>query len=371
MKVIFVTREGYGLSGARVRCYNFARELAVHHIEAQVFSFADELGARHGEGELRMSFLEKLVLNCQAFRRLWRSGSDVTFVLQRLNYHVLAPLLVALLRKQRVIFDCDDWNIRENPVYYLGFYPSSKMEYFTRILARRASLCIVASDFLREYLCRFNPSTYYLPTAVDTDFFRPSLECDHARVVFSWVGTAYHPEMGENLRFLVSCFSALADEYDNVFLSMAGEGKYFDEIKSDLTAYSHMDRVEWRPWVHPDKMPEYLSAIDVGLLPLIQDTKFNRAKSPTKLFEYMSMGKATISSDIGEASHIIRDRETGLLFRDREGWISGMRMLVSDPEFRSKVGLRAREAVEREYSLKVVVSRLAEVLEGVGLQRDK
>ena len=46
MKVLFITREGYGLSGARVRCYNFARELAGHGIEARVFSFAEQLGAK-------------------------------------------------------------------------------------------------------------------------------------------------------------------------------------------------------------------------------------------------------------------------------------------------------------------------------------
>ena len=61
MKIIFITREGRNLSGARVRCYDFARQLvARHNVEAEVFSFADTLGAGCGENELKMDFFEKL-----------------------------------------------------------------------------------------------------------------------------------------------------------------------------------------------------------------------------------------------------------------------------------------------------------------------
>jgi hypothetical protein len=59
MKVIFITREGYNLSGARIRCYNFARTLRKYGIITEVFSFADNLGAKCGEKELAMSYLDK------------------------------------------------------------------------------------------------------------------------------------------------------------------------------------------------------------------------------------------------------------------------------------------------------------------------
>ncbi len=47
MKMIFITREGYNLSGARVRCYGFTQELKKYNIETEVFSFADDLGAKY------------------------------------------------------------------------------------------------------------------------------------------------------------------------------------------------------------------------------------------------------------------------------------------------------------------------------------
>lgn len=365
MRVLFITREGYELSGARVRCYNFARELVKHGIEAKVLSFADHLGAKYGEHETEMPFFGKLWLNLRALKKLLGESNDTLFVVQRMNYHASAPLLASFFKKNRLIFDCDDWNMRENPVYHWGFYPSSKMEYAVRKIAQKAGVCIAASTFLTDYLRKFSPHVHYLPTGVDTELFYPRSRNGHSKVTFSWIGTVYHREMGENVRFLLSCFSAIADQYGNVSLSLAGEGKYFDEIRQEVAGNKHREKIEVRSWIPPDEIPEYLSHSDIGLLPLVQDTKFNKAKSPTKLFEYMSMAQPTISSDRGEAQRILCDGETGFLVRDREEFISRMRVLVEDPGLRQRMGDKARKEVEKYYSLKVLGEKLAAILKSI------
>jgi glycosyltransferase involved in cell wall biosynthesis len=365
MNVIFVTREGYALSGARVRCYNFARQLCRHGIDARVFSFPEQLDAKFGEQESQMSLFDKAALNLRAFQILIKEPKETIFVLQRVNYHAMAPLLAALFKRNKVIFDCDDWNIRENPVYHFGFYPSSKMEYVTRQVAKHAKTCIAASGFLKNYLRSFNPSVHYLPTGVDTSLFRPQHKNDPSKVTFSWIGTAYHPEMGENIRFLLDCFSAVADQYGHAMLSLAGKGSYFDAVRREIDGHKHKDRIEVRSWIPPDKMPEYLSTVDVGLLPLIQDTKFNKAKSPTKLFEYMSMTKPVIASDIGEAKSIIREKETGLLAKGRNEFIAGMCFLIENPDLRQSIGKKAREDAESHYSLEFLGKKMAEIVNGL------
>lgn len=365
MKVLFITREGYHLSGARVRCYNFCRELVKHGIEARVLSFADDLGAKCGEKELEMSGLKKTGLAARAFRLLIKESSDTVFILQRVNYHALAPLWVSGLKKNKIVFDCDDWNIRENPVYHFGFYPSSKMEYATRQVAKRAGACIAASRFLESYLLNFNPSTHYLPTGVDTNLFSPKEDRSGAGVIFSWIGTAYHEEMGANLRFLLDCFSEVADRQADVSLSLAGEGRYFEEVRRTLSVYKHKHKVTVCDWIDPDRIPEHLARMDVGLLPLIQDTKFNKAKSPTKLFEYMSMAKPTIASDMGEAKNILRDRQTGFLAQNKNEFVSAMRHLAENTLTRREMGNQAREDAKRYYSLDVLGRRLADILKGI------
>lgn len=367
MKIVFITREGYNLSGARVRCYNFARELAKYNVEAEVFSFADGLGAEYGENELKMNFFKKLKYNAFALKPLRKKIDKNTLIfMQRLNYHTLAPLLISWLGRRKFIFDCDDWNIRENPIYHFGFYPSSKMEYLTRKLAHYSNACIAASGFLKGYLSRFNQKVYYLPTGVDTRMFSPKPENKNdSRIIFSWIGTAYHPEMGENLRFLLDIFAALSEKHSNIFLSLAGEGRYFNEVISQLNTFKYKERVINEGWISPERIPAYLSKIDIGLLPLIQNTKFNLAKSPTKLFEYMAMAKPTVSSNIGEAGRVIHDAINGFLAKDKEEFMVKMDKLITDPVLRVQMGILARRSVEENYSLSVLGRQLYEIIRTV------
>ncbi|MEI8012570.1 MAG: glycosyltransferase family 4 protein [Candidatus Omnitrophota bacterium] len=364
-KVIFITREGYELSGARVRCYNFARELRFHGVDASVFSFAEYFQAKYGEKEFEMSLWYKLWLNVRALFVLMKEPRHTIFVLQRFNYHALAPLMLAGLKRHRVVFDCDDWNIRENPVYYFGFYPSSKMEYLTRCVARKAVICLAASHYLQVYLKQFNPRVYYLPTGVDTQKFFPVGGKDRRELVFSWIGTAYHEDMGHNLDFLLSCFESLADQYSHVVLCLAGEGKYFEQFRLVVKGHRHAARVRVSPWIAADDMPAYLAGVDVGLLPLIQLTKFNVSKSPTKLFEYMAMGLPGIASDTGEAGHILRHGETGFLAQDRDGFLTSMRMMVENDDLRRDMGRQARRDVEARFAVSMIGSQLAGILNDI------
>ncbi len=367
MKVIFITREGYRLSGARVRCYNFAHALSKYGVEAQVFSVADDFGAKCADKELEMGLGEKLKYNARAIKILLKKADGAIIYMQRLNYHSLAPALVSLLKKNKFIFDCDDWNMRENPVYHWGFYPSSKMEYFTREVAKYSNACIAASTFLEQYLGKFNSHVYKIPTGVDTEVFKPQEgRIDPSKIVFSWIGTVYHQEMAENLKFVIDCFSYLASEYKNIYLDIAGEGRYLDEIRDSITnSHKYKDRIKFTNWLSAERIPDYLAQIDIGLLPLIQDTKFNLAKSPTKLFEYMAMAKPAIASDIGEAAEIIRDGDNGCLAKTKDEFIEKMRLLIESLDLRNKLGKKSREDVERKYSLNVLGGQLYEILKSV------
>jgi len=361
MKVIFVTREGYGLSGARVRCYGFARQLKLHGFETQVLSFADDLGGKYGEEEYEMSFIYKARLNLAALKILLSLGKEDVVFLQRFNYHAVAPLLASFIKKCKVVFDCDDWNIRENPVYYWRI-PSSKMEYLTRKTAKYSTACIAASSYLKDYLAAFNKNVWEIPTGVDADIFFPRKIENKEKIIFSWVGTVFNKEMKDNLIFLLDCFSQTCKKFDNVLLKIAARGSYYDQIIKQISRLEFSGKIELGPWVNPDDMPEYLSNIDIGLLPLIQDSRFNKAKSPTKLFEYMSMGKPTISSNLGEAARILGKEDCGLLAGSRADFINQMCRLAGDNKLREELGLCARERVLERYSFKKIGLLLKDII---------
>jgi glycosyltransferase involved in cell wall biosynthesis len=224
------------------------------------------------------------------------------------------------------------------------------MEFLTRKIARYANICIAASTFLKDYISKFNKKVYYIPTGVDTEVFKPRDSHNYSsKITFSWIGTAYHKEMQENIKLILACFSALAEKYDNIFLGLAGEGRYFQEINNCLDSLKHKDRITINSWIPPHKIPEHLSSFDIGLLPLIQETKFNKSKSPTKLFEYMAMEIPNISSNIGEPAHIICDGDNGFLANTKDEFIKKMEELINNPLLRNRMGVKARKTVENDY----------------------
>lgn len=360
MKVIFITREGYQLPGARVRCYNFSRQLSQRGLTTEVLSFADTLGAKDGAWESQMRVREKIKYNWIAFKKLAREKKSI-FCIQRFNYHAFAPYFAHLLNNNRIILDLDDWEMRERPCYYLGFYPSSKAHFFTRHIARRSVFCIAASSFLKDFLLQFNKRVYYIPSGVDTALFKPSLNgLDKERIIFSWIGTFHKLEYIENIRLSLDCFIRLRKKYGEIYFDIVGDGIYRDLLVRDIEKINDA-HVQLKGWIAPEKIPQYLAGVHVGLLPVARDTKFNRAKSPTKLFEYMSMSKPIIASRVGEAALVIKDGYNGYLADDKEQFMARMQELIDDESSRQRMGVMARQSVAQDYSLDVLGGKLREI----------
>ncbi len=362
MKLIFITREGYRLPGARIRCYNFSRQLSSYGIETEVLSFSDTLGAQDGEKESQLSLSEKIKFNYRTLRLLLKDKKAI-FYIQRFNYHSFAPYLAQILNRNRFILDLDDWEMRQNPRYYFGFYPSSKAHYLTRIFAKRSIFCIAASRFLERFLLQFNKNVYYVPSGVDTELFRPSVDSPaEDRVVFSWIGTLHKKEYIDNIDFALACFSRLRKKYTNIYFDIVGDGIYIKDVKKVINRYDDA-HISLKGWMQPGLIPGYLAGIHIGIMPVAEKTNFNQAKSPTKLFEYMAMAKPTVSSNIGEPPHIIREGYDGLLASTQEEFSEKMESLINDPVLRLRLGNNASKSVEQFYSLEVLGRRLYEALQ--------
>lgn len=361
MKFLFVTQEGYNLAGARVRCYSFARELLKYGIDTEVLSFCDTLGAKDGERESQMRMRDKIRFNYRAFKKLIKEKNTV-FYIQRVNYHCFAPYFAYLFRRNRIILDLDDWEMRENPNYYLGFYPSSKAHYLTRQIAKRSIFCVAASRFLEEFLLQFNKKVFYIPSGVNTELFQPALNgINNKKIVFSWIGTFHRKEYIENIKLALECFSVLREEYSYIYFDIVGDGIYRDALVELVNSLADRNII-LKAWIEPNMIPAYLATVDVGLLPVAKITKFNRAKSPTKLFEYMAMAKPTVSSRVGEAAQVIQDGISGFLAETKKEFIEKMRTLIEDLRLRQQMGENARECIEGNYSLKILGRRLHAIL---------
>jgi glycosyltransferase involved in cell wall biosynthesis len=107
--------------------------------------------------------------------------------------------------------------------------------------------------------------------------------------------------------------------------------------------------------------------MDIGVIPFIKDNDYNKAKSPTKLFEFMSCAKPCITSPIGEMNSIIESGKNGYLAENREKFIEYIKLLAGDQDLRKKVGLEARKTIEQRYSLESCGKSFFENLKEAGI----
>jgi glycosyltransferase involved in cell wall biosynthesis len=98
------------------------------------------------------------------------------------------------------------------------------------------------------------------------------------------------------------------------------------------------------------EIPAYLSAAEVGLLPL-RNTGANRGRWPLKLSDYMAAGRPTVATAVGDLPEVIGSYELGVTTSDTpEDLASAVLTLLDDEARRHTMGAAARRAAETDFS---------------------
>jgi glycosyltransferase involved in cell wall biosynthesis len=102
-----------------------------------------------------------------------------------------------------------------------------------------------------------------------------------------------------------------------------------------------------------NRVPGLLDACDILVaphVPLADGSEF--FGSPTKIFEYMAMGKGIVASRLGQIGEVLVDGETALLVEpgDVEELKEAILSLVQDKSLREALGMRVRAVAEREHT---------------------
>jgi glycosyltransferase involved in cell wall biosynthesis len=107
-----------------------------------------------------------------------------------------------------------------------------------------------------------------------------------------------------------------------------------------------------------ERMLDHLAACDVLALPL-SDTIANRGRWPSKVNEYVAVGRPTVACDVGDVAGLLRDHDIGLLVRpDPREFAARLDELLADPQRARNMGERAREIARTTYSQETVAAKL-------------
>ena len=195
------------------------------------------------------------------------------------------------------------------------------------------------------------------PNGVDANLFRPNVGGDEIRdslgftgsdVVIGFVGT-FGPWHG--VMVLADAIRAIPADVPVRFL-LVGAGSLHGEVQQMLEGDS---RVVFTGTVDHESVPALLDACDILAsphVPLQDGSEF--FGSPTKLFEYMAMGKAIVASRLGQIGDVLEDEETAILVEpgDASALADAIQRLANSVELRSRLGKNAREAAVMKHTWK-------------------
>ncbi len=122
--------------------------------------------------------------------------------------------------------------------------------------------------------------------------------------------------------------------------------------------------------VPQEEGPEHLAAMDILVAPHVPNADGTRFfGSPTKLFEYLAMGRAIVASRLGQIGDVLEDGRTALLVPpgDEAALVRSIVALLDDPARRAALGAAAREVALERHTWEAHVRGITERLHAQGL----
>lgn len=204
-----------------------------------------------------------------------------------------------------------------------------------------------------------------IPNGVDTDALAPATangSGPRPRARLGWVGT-FGPWHGAPV--VVEALAALPPEVTAV---MVGDGAGRAECEQLAERLGVTERIRWTGGLpHADAIEE-LRRCDVLLSPHTGTDDF--FGSPTKLFEYMAIGRPIVASSLGQIAEVLEDGVTAKLVTpgDSAALADGVASVIMSPDGGAALGQAARKQAEREHSW---ISRAQAVLEALEKSHDR
>jgi glycosyltransferase involved in cell wall biosynthesis len=233
------------------------------------------------------------------------------------------------------------------------------LERYERLNLAAAARVFVVSEVERRNLLRVGVEDEKIvvnPNGVDAERFQPNIGGDSVRrelgvapdeTLVGFVGT-FGPWHG--VLALAEAIKLMPSDARVRFL-LVGSGSLKSEVERILREANAEQRVMMTGAVAHERVSGLLDACDILAsphVPLEDGSEF--FGSPTKLFEYMAMGKAIVASRLGQIGDVLKNEETALLVEpgDARQLSEAILRLVNSSELRQRLGAAARrEAIAR------------------------
>jgi glycosyltransferase involved in cell wall biosynthesis len=337
-------------------------------------------------------------LQSSFYKTLKKSGviTDQSAIYQRQSIaNFLGVLLSRRYRRPLIVeYNGSEVWVAKNWGRPLRFHRLAQMA--ETVMLQHAHLVVTVSEALRDELIDrgIEPRrivTY--PNCIDPGVFNPGrfsqsdvrdlrsrYRIDGAATVVTFVGTfgQWH-----GVEVLAKAIVSLRDEHPkwledrNLHFMLVGDGAQMQEVRSILDSCIKDGLVTLTGLVPQSQAPLHLAASDILSSPHVPNADGSRFfGSPTKLFEYMAMGKAIVASELAQIGDVLRggihvkelpsgsplEGETAAAVLCRPGsakeHADAIKFLVDREDWRQCLGSNARSRALEKYTWGVHVDAI-------------
>lgn len=259
----------------------------------------------------------------------------------------------------------DHGSTREGSLRYRA---SRSLESFA--LRRATQVTTICNGLRDDITARGIPAqrVTVIPNAVDVGSFRFGAEPDpqlkrelglEGATVLGFAGSFYGYE---GLDLLIEAARRMVPTHPSLRVLLVGGGPQEQNLKAQAAAAGLQDRVIFAGRVPHAQVQRYYELIDVLAYPRLP-IRLTELVTPLKPLEAMAQGRMFVASDVGGHRELIRDRETGFLFRagDVAALQHALEDLLARRELWPQIRAQARRFVEIERTWTSSVARYAEV----------
>lgn len=306
------------------------------------------------------------------------AGRRVSFVYQRYSIGSLAGLEAARRLRAPFVLEYNGSEVWISRAWGRPLAHAGLARRIEETLVRTADLVVVVSRPLADELVALGvPEGRILvnPNGVDTDRYSPEVDGAPVRRRLGLEGMRVVGFIGSFGRWhgaevLAEAFGLLVERDPrwrrSARLLMIGDGPTMPAVVAALERRGARELAVLTGIVPQADGPAHLAACDVLVAPHVPNADGSPFfGSPTKLFEYMAMGKGIVASDLDQLGEVLRDGESGLLVtpKDPAALAEATRRLLDDPPLAARLGAAARAAAVGRHSWVEHTRRIVEALD--------
>ncbi len=323
--------------------------------------------------------LPSLVMNgqFQAVAATAIASRPVSFVYQRYSLNSYAGARLAVHQRVPYVMEYNGSEIWMSRHWGSPLEHEALSERIEIANLRIADLVVVVSQPMADELISRGVAAEKIlvnPNGVEPDRYSPAIDGSEIRArhglegktVVGFIGTM-GPWHGAEV--LAAAFAKLLAEQPayraTVRLLMIGDGVKMGEVTAALEAGGVRDLAVLAGIVPQAEGPRFLAACDILASPHVPNpdgTPF--FGSPTKLFEYMAMGKGIVASDLDQVGEILEHGRAAQMTvpGDVNSLVAGLRALIEDSARRAALGAEARRLAVERHSWREHTRRIVQAL---------